>query len=84
MMWNVCGLDGLQSCPVVLNGGVKLQCSLECYGGTFFGVVWIWLRGMELCVTFRAFCSFCIMWCSVSVMSVQLLRPDITTMVDWA
>ena len=43
MMWNVCGLDGLQSVNgvmkksvrgkmVVWNGGVKVRCGVECHG----------------------------------------------------
>ena len=48
MMWNVCGLDGLQCerCdeeePKMWNGGVKLWCGVEGveYHGVILNVLW--------------------------------------------
>ena len=52
--------------PTLNNGAewcemVAWNCGVVWNARVWFVVVVVWLRGMELCVTFRAFCSFCIM-----------------------
>ena len=70
MVWNVCGLGGLQSVKWWRMVwwrvyGVKLRCGVECHG-VILNVLWYGYT--RLCVAFRAVCSFCIVF---SVMSVQ-------------